>query len=103
MKSDRPTLQLLLSFPTKSGDPINITERIGTAYRKLGVNLLNDKHGSLIDTIEAKHKYDPVRITEDILNKWLEKKPRSWSELVAALRKIELCTLAYDLEENLIH
>ena len=102
-KSDTPTLPLLLRFPTKSGDPINITERIGTAYRKLGIILLEDKHGSLTDNIEAAHRSDPVRITETILQKWLDKKPRSWSELIAALKKIELCTLAYDLEENLIH
>ena len=99
--TDRPTLPLLQRFPTKSGDPINIIERIGTAYHDLAIILLKDEHGSLTDTIEATHRSDPNRITKTILQKWLEKKPRSWSELIAALRKIELCTLAYDLEENL--
>ena len=101
--TDRPTVPLLQRFPTKSGGSINIIERIGTAYHDLAINLLKDEHGSRSDTIETAHRSDPNRITKTILKKWLEKKPRSWSELVAALREIEYGTLANDLEENLIH
>ena len=100
--SDRPTLLLLQRFPKKLGGYINIIERIGTAHHKLAINLLKDEHGSLSDTIEAPHRSDPNQITETILQKWLEREPRSWSELVAALREIELGTLAKDLEENII-
>ena len=67
--------------------------------RKPAIILLEDKHGSLTNNIEAAHRSDPNRIT---LQKWLEKTPRNWSELVAALRTIEHGALANDLEEYLI-
>ena len=95
-------LPLLQRFPTKSGHFIDIIERIGEKGHCLCITLLNDNCGSLVNTLEEKYRCDPYRIAEAVLVKWLEKEPRTWVDLVKELRKIQLGTLANEIDENLV-
>ena len=103
----KPTLPLLQRFPTKSGDVIQIIERIGTSNHDLGIRLLNDDYGTITHNIEAHYKHDPPsRTTEAILQKWLQgtgRTPQTWDNLITVLREIELNNLAQEIEENLLN
>ena len=99
-QSDRPTLPLLLDFPTKSGH-MNIIEKIGVNGHYLCIHLLNDECGSVVNSLEEKHRCDPNRVAETVLVRWLNEKPRTWADLVRALKKMRLVTLAEDIEQSL--
>jgi hypothetical protein len=98
---DRPTLRLLQRFPTRSGHYINVIERIGTKGHYLCIHLLNDECGTVANSLEMRHRCDPYRVAQAVLERWLEKEPRTWADLVRALWDIELGALASQIEENL--
>ena len=100
--SDRPTLPLLQRFPTRSGHHINIIERIGVKGHCLCIHLLNDVCGSVVNTLEMQHRCDPNRVAEAVFERWLNKEPQTWTDLVRALKDIELGALAEDIEQNLL-
>ena len=101
---EKPTILLLKRFPTQSGGIIPIIERIGVKSHDLGICLLKDDHGAITDSIEARHKPDQNRITEAVLQKWLQgtgRAPQSWATLITVLREIGLNALAKEIRENL--
>ncbi|CAI8021810.1 hypothetical protein GBAR_LOCUS12871 [Geodia barretti] len=98
---ERPTLRLLQRFPTRSGHCINVIERIGIKGHCLCIHLLNDECGTVANNLEMKHRCDPNRVAEAVLVRWLEKDPRTWADLVRALREIELGALANEIANNL--
>ena len=103
--SDRPTLPQLQIFRLQSGDSLNIIQLIGTKSHGLGIRLLNDNTGAITNSIEAEYRPDQTRITEAILQKWLEgtgRKPQTWATLITVLREIELSVLAKDIEDSLL-
>ena len=53
------------------------------------------------NSLEMQHRSDPYRIAEAVLVRWLEKDPRTWADLVTALREIQLGALAQEIEDNL--
>ena len=103
--SDKPTLQLLLRFPKKSGSVIEIIEYIGDKHHELGVRLLDDASGDTVCKIESQYGPEKTRfVTEAILRRWLlgaGRKPQSWTTLTTVLREIELNALAEEIEDNL--
>ena len=101
---DRPTLPLLQLFPTQSGGVVNILERIAVKSHSLGIRLLKDDTGAITSNIEAQYRPDQTRISEAILQRWLEgtgRKPQSWATLVTVLKEIDLAVLAKEIEDNL--
>ena len=93
------TLPQLILFKTQSGS-INILERIGTHYRKLGVLLLEDATGEVTQAIIEQHHEDATKIFQ----KWIQGKgklPVEWSTLVEVLKNIGLVQLANEIEQNL--
>ena len=101
---EKPTLPLLHRLNTPSGTVINTIERIGTRSHDLSICLLIDKNGSITSNIEAQYKEDQKRITEAVLQRWLEgtgRTPYSWATLITVLREIELTVLAKEIEDNL--
>ena len=100
----RPTIPLLQRFPTRSGGSIKIIQEIGINYHNLGIRLLNDGTCAVTNAIEAQYRPDVNRITETILQKWLQgpgREPKSWNTLITVLREIELKVLAQDIKDNL--
>ena len=97
------TLPQLILFKTRSGS-INILERIGTHYWKLGVLLLDDTNGEVTQAIIEHHHEDATKINFQIFQKWIQGKgklPVEWSTLVEVLKNIELVQLANEIEQNL--
>ena len=100
---DRPTLPQLIDFKTSTGN-INVTERIGTSYGKLGPLLLRDDDGSVTQAIRDQYQRDAAKINYEILQRWIQGKgrlPVQWSTLIDVLKKIELLELAKKIEDNL--
>ena len=103
--SYQPTLPLL-HILTTSFKSIKIIERIAVKNHSLGILLLNDDSGAVTRNIEAQYRPDQDKITEAILQRWLEgtgRKPQSWATLITVLKEIELNTLAEETAALLMH
>ena len=77
---------------------------VGTAYSKMGVFLLKDDTGAVVQALELEHMRDAEKINMAIFSRWLQGKgaqPVAWSTLIGVLRKIDLCVLAGDIESGL--
>ena len=77
---------------------------VGTAYSKMGVFLLKDDTGAVVQALELEHMRDAEKINMAIFSRWLQGKgaqPVAWSTLIGVLRKIGLCVLAGDIEGGL--
>ena len=77
---------------------------VGTGYSKMGVFLLKDETGAIVEALECKHMRDAENINMAIFSLWLQGKgaqPVAWSTLIEVLRKIGMCVLADDIEGGL--
>ena len=99
-----PTLPQLISLPARTGETINIMQRVGTQYTNLGLILLNDKDGSIVDQITSEYHWKAEDITREILKRWIRgegKQPVTWKTLTDALTAIGLTELAKSILESL--
>ena len=97
------TLPQLICLKTKSGS-INILERIGTHYWKLGVLLLDDTTGEVTQAIIEHQHEDATKINFQIFQKWIQGKgklPVEWSTLIEVLKDVGLSKLATEMEQTL--
>ena len=70
-------------------------------YERLGSLLLNDGNGVEVKGITMAEDNDPVKITTEILRRWLQGKgilPVTWQTLIKCLREAELNTAADYIE-----
>ena len=98
-----PKLPILRHFPVKDRY-FDIAEKIGTNYEHFGTLLLNDIDGSKINNIEKLKHGDPVGITAEILEQWLQGKgrlPVTWQTLIKCLRDMKMTVLADYIESSL--
>lgn len=88
-----PTLPELLRF--------KIPQHVHTQYMIFGIFLLNDKTGSLVNSIKKACKNDPEDIIWAILEEWLtgKGKPCTWETLIKTLRDCEITSLADQIQE----
>ena len=66
----------------------------------MGVFLLKDQTGVVVQALENEHMKDAERINQAIFSQWLQGKgaqPVAWSTLIGVLRKIGLCALADEI------
>ena len=101
---EQPNLKELLSFEGKQ-KTFNVAECVGTKYSKLGIFLLNDDTGAIVEALERQYSLNSEEINVAIFRKWLQGKgaqPVAWSTLIDLLREIGLCTLADDIEGGLM-
>ena len=101
--TDKPSVQLLLTFPSKGGH-INLIKKCSFKYYNLGILLLDDENTNEVDSLEFKHNKDPERITTEIFNIWIRGdglKPISWDALVQVLQNVDLHNLADELQGTL--
>jgi hypothetical protein len=98
---DRPTLIELQDLKRRDKDSVRIIERIGNRYSELGTYLLNDEHGTLLQTIETNANGKVEAINREIFTRWINGegiKDVNWRTLVHALRVgPKLNTLADDI------
>ena len=86
----RPTLPILMQFPTQHGT-IDIIQEIETRYRAFGVKLLNDETGAITDAIAQQCWMNAYKITIDVLARWLRgqgRHPVTWVTLVEVMKTI---------------
>ena len=89
---DPPTLHELLHFPVKDGFK-DVMVEIQNDYVKLGIQLLQDDNGNIVEGIEKMKHGDPGDITVEILRQWLQgkgRKPVTWQTLVECLEATKL-------------
>ena len=104
-KHDRPTLPLLLEFPSNAGS-VDIMEHVGTNYEMLGTLLLNDDTGAKTAAMIEECRGNAPRINYKVLQKWIQgggRQPVTWGTLVEVLRStcIDLSELANTIESAL--
>ena len=98
-------MENLLHYTGKTKS-FNVAALVGTSYAEMGVFLLKDETGAVVQALEHKHMRDAEKINMAIFSRWLQGKgaqPVAWSTLLEVLRKIGLCVLADDIEEVIIH
>ena len=101
---EKPKLPDLLSFRTATGATVNICSRVGDSYTMLGVLLLQDEDGALVQAIVSQHLLNASNITLDILSRWLRgegKQPVTWQTLTDTLKDVGLVELASSILESL--
>ena len=100
----KPNLTELLSFKgTKKA--FNLAIEVAAGYSNLGVFLLNDETGAIVQALENEHNKTAEKINTAIFREWLQGKgaqPVAWSTLIDVFRDIGLCTLADDIEGGLV-
>ena len=71
----------------------DIIVEIQNDYVKLGIKLLQDDTGNIVEGIERMKRGDPGDITVEILRQWLQgkgRKPVTWQTLVECLQNTKL-------------
>ncbi|KAL5505183.1 hypothetical protein EMCRGX_G006578 [Ephydatia muelleri] len=63
-----PSMPELLSF---SGEKLNISVLVGAKYAKLGIFVMEDKTGAIVEALVVEHVKNAERITMAILQQWL--------------------------------
>ena len=102
--AQRPTLPQLINLPTTRGETIHIMQRVGTQYTDLGLILLNDEDGSIVEQITSEYQLNAVNITREILKRWIRgegKQPVTWKTLTDTLAAIGLTELVKSIQESL--
>ena len=77
---------------------------MGTYYTDLGLILLDDEDGSIVDQITSQYQLNAVNITREIVKRWIRgegKQPVTWKTLTDALTAIGLTELAKSILESL--
>ena len=68
---NRPTLTQLQQFPTKDGESVDLLQHIGAKYESLGLCLLDDEYGVIVDTIKSDEHSVESKVRE-IFKVWLQ-------------------------------
>ena len=105
ISDERPSLPKLLCFRTNTGTTINIMSRVGTHYTDLGLILLDDEDGALVEAITSQFHENAVKITREILMQWIRGEgiqPVTWKTLIDTLRDIGLTELATSIHDSLL-
>ena len=83
-----PTMPQLLTLQGKDKS-INIVEAIGNQWRVVGIVLLNDESGAIVDSIADEFRGNARNINLEILKRWLRGEgilDRSWCAILGVLR-----------------
>ena len=100
---DHPNLLELHNFPVKEGSK-DIVAEIQNDYKQLGMRLLEDSNGQRVKGIEKAKHGNPVDITDEILQQWLQgsgRLPVTWQTLIECLQDAKLTVAAGYIESAL--
>ena len=96
--SATPSIMELMSI---SVGHLNMIQSVGTRYPTLGIFLLEDVNGVLVDALTLEHQHNAEEITRAIFQRWIGgtgRKPTTWRTLVGVLRHSQLATQADAIE-----
>ena len=85
------------------GMSINIAEAIGDKWRVVGIALLDDKRGTVVEGIADQFRGKAENINLEVLQRWMQGKgipDRTWRGLLSVLR-VHFVGLAKSVEEAL--
>lgn len=103
---EKPSLLVLEDFTLKSGERINILEKVGEEFIRFGTHLLLDEEGTTMATIKSDCLGRAADIKMEIIRRWRRgqgKSPISWATLIDVLKICKFNALAIEVEEALIH
>ena len=92
-----PTLAKLMLLKTASGEKIKIIHSLAPHWNLFGVLLEFDHNGTQVETIDKKHRGDPVACCQAMFQHWLSgngRKPLSWRTLIELLEDADQEVLA---------
>ena len=99
---EKPDLITLERFPHLSGN-INIMQEVVPRYKQLGNILLKNPDGLRVMTMEKNNSHNVESVLYDIFQAWLlEDVDATWSKLVRCLKKVNLNSLAQNIESCLV-
>ena len=76
-------------------------QQTAARYRDIGILLLNDRNGAIVDGIEVSARGDPLVAVDMIYTKWIrEDVDCSWKKLTQCFRDCGLNSLASDIEQH---
>ena len=96
--SATPSIKELMSI---SVGHLNMIQSVGTRYPTLGIFLLEDDNGVLMEALTLEHQRNAEEITRAIFQRWIGgtgRKPTTWRTLVGVLRQSQLATQADAIE-----
>ena len=100
-----PNLLTLESFEKRNGETVNVIAAIGGDYMNLGIFLLNDDTGAIMEGITTRPRDTYANIKRVIVSTWLRgegKRPATWRTLIKVLNVLKLRVLAQDISNALI-
>ena len=96
----KPDMINLRRLSTHAG-AINIMQETAPRYRDIGILLLNDRSGAIVDGIKETARGDPVAAVDMIYTRWIgEDVDYSWEKLTQCFRDCDLNSLACDIEQH---
>ena len=101
--SATPSIRELISIHV-SVSHLNMIQSVGTRYPTLGIFLLEDDNGVLVDALTLEHQRNAEEITHAIFKRWIGgtgRRPTTWRTLVGVLRQSQLATQADAIETYL--
>ena len=94
--SATPSIRELMSV---SVGHLNMIQSVGTRYPTLGIFLLEDDNGVLVEALKEENHHKVEEITRAIFQRWIGgRKPTTWRTLVGVLRQSQLATQADAIE-----
>ena len=93
-QSATPTIRQLISITVGQ---LTLIQSVGTRYPDLGILLLEDDNGVLVDALTSEHQRNAEVITRAILQRWIAgtgRKPTTWGTLVHVLGQCQLTVQA---------
>lgn len=100
---DKPKMPELIALKVKS-KYINIAQQIGANWREVGISLLDDEHGTVVEAIAKQFNNNAKDISTEILQRWVQGQgidDTTWRGLLRVL-KVHCRTLANSIEEALM-
>ena len=100
-----PSLTELDSLERKDGTTFSVMDELGSDYKKVALQLLDDKNGTIMENIKE-DKTKVADIKEEIFRRWRNgtgMKPATWRTLVTLLESgtIQRGTLALEIRNAL--
>ena len=91
----------LMKLSTSKG-AIRILHRSAVKCKDIGVILLNDESGAIVEAITQSAGGDQIESVRKIYTRWIEEnEDHSWRKLTQCFRDVQLNVLARDVEQHL--
>ena len=96
----KPDMVNLRRLSTHTG-VIKIIQQSAARYRDIGILLLNDRNGAIVDGIKESARGDPIAAVDMIYTQWIrEDVDCSWKKLTQCFRDCGLNTPASTIEQH---